>query len=169
METKEKLKLCPYCEGSVHVDATTCLYCGERLTTEDKKIPLAEQKMPESRSLDDSLATHYQPPYVAKSYERTGVPNPAPKVRAKETAREPSQEHKQREKEAFDESNRTIWSLLLLSIGSHLFTLGWLVFFFSDRGKLALEWKSRYWPLYVLLSLPPIYYGWKSLKTPPRE
>ncbi len=159
METKEKLKLCPYCDGRVPIETTECLYCGELFgegVTKEK--PKQKSRLEEMRPLAESLASSYEPPYVAKSHTKPGVPNFSP--RREETLAPPVAQ------EEPEEAKKNVFSLLLLSIGSHLFTLGWLMFFFAEKGRLTLEWKSRYWPLYVLLSLPPLYYGIRSLKSP---
>jgi hypothetical protein len=160
METKEKLKLCPYCDGRVSIEAMQCPYCGEifgeGLAFQKGK---GKSRLEEIRPLDESLASSYEPPYVAKSYTKPGIPNISPRKQKKSTPT-PFQEREEPE-----ESKKSVWSLLLLSVGAHLFTLGWLIFFFSERGQLILEWKSRYWPIYVLLSLAPLYYGARSLKS----
>jgi hypothetical protein len=150
MEKKDKLKLCPYCDGRVVIEATECPYCGEGFGEG------LRQEKPRARRLDESLASSYEPPYVAKFHTKPGVPSTASwreeRVKEEDVAEEP------------EEAKKSLVSLLLLSIGANLFTLGWLLFFFSERGKLTLEWKSRYWALYVLLSIVPLYYGFRSLK-----
>lgn len=160
METKEKLKLCPYCDARVSIEAAECPYCGE-LFGEGvvHQNPKGRLRLDEMRPFDESLASSYEPPYVAKSHTKPGVPSSTPR-KEKKTPPPFSKEVEEPE-----ESKKSVWSLLLLSIGAHLFTLGWLIFFFSERGHLVLEWKSRYWPLYVLLSLVPLYYGARSLKS----
>jgi hypothetical protein len=52
-----------------------------------------------------------------------------------------------------------------LSCGGMLLTLSFVLYFFSEHGRLVLEWKSRYWSLYLLLGAPMVYYGFKKLKT----
>ncbi|MBM3200793.1 MAG: hypothetical protein FJZ56_00100 [Chlamydiae bacterium] len=151
MDKKEKLKLCPYCDGRVVIEACECPFCGEEFGEG------LTQERPRSRRLDESLVSSYEPPYVAKSRTKAGVPNQTPR-------REEPVKLVEEEKEDTQESKKSFISLLLLSVGANLFTLGWLLFFFSERGKLTLEWKSRYWPVYVLCSLAPLYYGFRSLK-----
>jgi hypothetical protein len=79
----------------------------------------------------------------------------------------PKEEKKRVEKRPSDKSDmeegNKLGSILLLSIGGQLFTLAWLLFFFSDGGKVELAWKSKYWPLYLLFSGLFLYQGWKKL------
>jgi ribosomal protein L40E len=167
MQTKEKSKMCPHCEGSIPIDAVECRYCGSSLQKKEEK------KM--AYQTEDSLASLYEPPYAPNrtSPNRYSLSrdDPYPKEEELDTEEEEDLFKKKepisrlkKEKVTDEEEKSHIGSLLLLSIGGHLFTLAWLQFFFSDHGILALSWKSRYWPLYLFLSLPFIYHGWKKLK-----
>lgn len=62
-------------------------------------------------------------------------------------------------------SNETVpfLSILMLTLGCNLLTLGVLQFFFSDHGVLRLEMNASYWFLMVLVAGPLIYFGLKSL------
>lgn len=169
MSTKEKVRMCPFCEGSIGVDATECKYCGSSLLKGAKSSLYQTQ---------DSLASLYEPPYSPsrKGNTRLGVSvdhfaedNQEEELENVHLASErvvktrtPFLEEKSEEEE--DSESSHLGALLLLSIGSQLFTLAWLLFFFSDHGKLVLEWKSRYWFIYALCSLPLLYQGWKRLR-----
>ena len=181
MRTKDKVKMCPYCEGSISILAEECKYCGSSLA----------KKSTASRAYqtEDSLASLYEPPYapsrksavygvpeqeasstsvndpMAGHYEEEEEENPILRSvpKPKRSPRKTSTRKKSVNKEEEEEEQAQIGSLLLLSLGGHLFTLAWLLFFFSDHGKLVLEWKSRYWFVYLILSVPLIYKGWKKL------
>jgi hypothetical protein len=61
-----------------------------------------------------------------------------------------------------EEKQNPFWSILLLSLGTNLFVLGLLQFFFSDQGVLRLEWNSAHWFFYCLGAIPLLFFGWKK-------
>lgn len=152
---KEKVKMCPFCEGSVAFDAEECRYCGSSFVKGSPKIRMPYQT-------EDSLAGLYEPPYSPdRSSSRFSVAEPVEKeeeeVLPKETRKKSTPKKEDREETS------KLGSILLLSIGGQLFTLAWLLFFFSDQGKVALEWKSSYWPIYLIISGLFLFQGWKKL------
>ena len=163
MDTKEKLRLCPYCEGSISIDAKICRFCGSTLKVN-------QEKSSSPYETEDNLASLYSPPYAPKKesarqsfyQEEERHYQEAPRTNYKEAVAAKKELEEEKEQEEREKSH--IGALLLLSIGAQLFTLAWLVFFFSDHGRLTLEWKSRYWPIYLILSLPLLYQGWKRIK-----
>lgn len=171
METKERVKLCPFCEGMIAIEAKVCRFCGSTISHE-------EAKEPSPYEIDDSLASMYSPPYAPNKTQPEQPPaTPQPssyeyeephaqhRYREEEVSyKKQTEETKEEEKEAEVAEESHIGALLLLSIGAQLFTLSWLLFFFSDHGRLTLEWKSRYWVLYLIISLPLLYHGWKRIK-----
>lgn len=161
MRTKEKLRMCPFCEGSIDIDATSCRFCGASLVAEERG------RGPSAYSTQENLASLYAPPYAPPGRKNIHSPSQQAKKRYayEEYEEENRQKKQEREKEKKAEEEKShIGSLLLLSIGAQLFTLSALLFFFSDHGRLTLEWKSRYWFLYMMISLPFLYHGWKKLK-----
>ncbi len=160
MGLKEKVKMCPFCEGNVPLDAEDCRYCGSSFLKGTPKIRTPYQT-------EDSLAGLYEPPYSPdRSSSRFGITSPEEREEPEEA---PKEEKKIREKVPvakadLDEGNK-LGSILLLSIGGWLFTLSWLLFFLSDQGKVSLEWKSKYWPIYLVVSAIFLYQGWKKLST----
>lgn len=161
MSIKEKVKMCPYCEGNVPFDAEECRYCGSSFAKGASKARSPYQT-------EDSLAGLYDPPYSPdRTSSRFGISSPE-EVEEKEEEI-PKEEKKRVEKPLSDktdiEEGNKLGSILLLSIGGQLFTLAWLLFFFSDGGKVELEWKSKYWPLYLLFSGLFLYQGWKKLSS----
>jgi hypothetical protein len=158
MSPKDKVKMCPFCEGSVLIDASDCNYCGSSFAKQtQKKSNLYQQS--------DSLASLYDPPYSKdRTSSRFGIrvddSNDEEEVGEKE---EVKKQVKQTVKKDADEGHK-LGAILLLSMGGQLFTLAWLLFFLSDDGKLSLEWSSKYWPIYLLISFLFIMQGWKKLK-----
>jgi hypothetical protein len=52
---------------------------------------------------------------------------------------------------------------MLLVPGTLLALFGLMVWLFSRDGALELRWDSRFWYVYVLLALPLLVFGWRSL------
>lgn len=75
----------------------------------------------------------------------------------------PKEEEAKKRKERIKQKS-ILLTIFLLTFGSYLFTLGLLVFFFSENGKLILEWKSRYSLLYCLAAAPILYISFIRLK-----
>jgi len=159
METTQRKKLCPNCEGNVSYDAIFCPYCRADLSrAQQKKNAQSESKEQPS----ESLASLYRPPYLVRESHGYGVPDEREGSYAGTQEEEFFEEEDQKEP-----GNRSVWALLLLSIGGNLLTLGLLILFFSEAGRLTLEWKSGTWFLYCFLGAPFLFLGWKclSLKT----
>jgi hypothetical protein len=161
MKPGERQKMCANCNGKVSFEATECPYCAAELA------PLAQATAPsptlfKAQTLQDSLASLYNPPYHSKMNEKE---NPAPKKQAVFTEPEPLIQ-----KETLDmrneENRQDFWALFALIVGGNLITIGLLQFFFSDKGMLTLEWDSRFWYLYCLIALPLFYFGFKKASNP---
>ncbi len=158
MGTKEKVKMCPFCEGNVAFDAEECRYCGSSFVKSSIKERTPYQT-------EDSLAGLYDPPYSpARGSSRFGITAPPEKEEEEDLVKEEPKKKAPSPKIDAEEGNK-LGSILLLSIGGQLFTLAWLLFFLSDSGKLTLEWKSKYWPLYLLISALFLFQGWKKLSS----
>ena len=157
MSPKDKVKMCPFCEGSVAFDRDDCNYCGSSFSKQSaKKSSLY--------SSNDSLAALYDPPYSKdRTSSRFGIRVNEEIEEEVEEKEAPKKIEKKAIKRDSDEGHK-LGSILLLSIGGQLFTLAWLLFFLSDDGKLTLEWTSKYWPIYLLISFLFIMQGWKKLK-----
>ena len=155
MMAKEKVKMCPFCEGNVAFDAEECRYCGSSFIKGATKVRAPYQT-------EDSLAGLYDPPYSPdRSSSRFGIRAPEEREEAVEEEEKPLP--KAQVKESSEEEGNKLGSILLLSIGGQLFTLAWLLFFFSDQGKVSLEWTSKYWPIYLVISGILLFQGWKKL------
>lgn len=145
MPKVEKMRMCPYCEGTNIVSAKTCRFCASCLE---------DDQQPETTNVHQHAENmQYTPPYAPSStmYQDSVY---QPQARDEEYA-EDDQEQTE---------HGHIISLMLLSCGCMLLTISMLLFFFSQHGAVVLEWKSRYWSLYFLLGLPMVYYGIKKLR-----
>ncbi len=165
--------MCPYCEGSIPINAQECKYCGSSFMKKTSNVSPYQT--------EDSLASLYEPPY-APTRKTASFAIPDPEM-SSSMLRDPIMDNEEEEEtfprrkptlkkpthaqqvESDEEESAQIGSILLLSLGGLLFTLAWLLFFFSDHGKLVLEWKSRYWFIYLLVSIPMLYKGWKKLSS----
>lgn len=179
MKASQRKKICWYCEGSVPGDALQCSFCGSDLshTQKNSSTELLHAAY-EEESLDESLASLYRPPYLARdrfkeknthSYiEESYTPRRAnasfSSASHGPTARSMSKEGAAvKEEEEKISGNKDAFSLLFLSIGGFLMTLGLLLFFFSEEGVLMLKWNANYWFIYCFLSLPLLYFGFRFL------
>lgn len=178
MNVNTTKQICWYCEGSVSAEALQCCFCGSELNKENNNSLLTEtaalnsNPTPSNESaietpLDESLARLYKPPYLIR--DRFASPAPLEKIETAphSTSVTPS---KIEEEELFDVTsasdeigNSDALSLLLLSLGGFLLTLGLLLFFFAEEGSITLQWNTNYWFLYCFLALPALYFGFRYL------
>jgi len=153
MKPADRQKMCPNCDGRVVYEATQCPYCFATLQTEGA----AQGTLFKHQSLQDSLTNLYTPPYGARTAE------PAEEKKSQIKTSEPAATVMSMEKEDVSD-NKNFWPILFLSLAGNLFTLGVLQFFFSDQGIVKLEVNGSYWFLFILLSLPLFYFGFKQTK-----
>jgi len=164
MQSSERTKLCWNCEGEVGYDAIFCPYCGSDIKR-PKSQSMDESQENHYKSLNDSLASLYRPPYLAREDHGYGVPDEREEEVFEEEidAHNPFAAPSDVEVEEKEPDGRFVWALLFLLLGSQMLTLGLLVLFFSEEGLLTLEWKSQFWFLYCLLSAPLLFVGYKCL------
>jgi hypothetical protein len=144
MAKVEKMRMCPFCEGSVPLDAPSCRFCGSAF---------------DEPSSDLNQGLNSENPYYSPPYSPTGgsFGDSVFKRENKESIHSSYQETNEEEEKGH------IFALTLLSAGGMLLTLSLLLLFFSEHGRVVLEWKSRYWSLYMIMAVPLFYYGFKKL------
>ncbi|QVL57655.1 MAG: hypothetical protein KFB93_00855 [Simkaniaceae bacterium] len=184
MKQVDRTKVCWNCEADVSYEATYCPFCGTDLLTssvEPTSQPPKQDHKFSDQTLQESLASLYKPPYSVRNRQGFGVPDEREETSYIET--EPPKEetlfhaYDQEEVpmipeegiktlEETEEATRrgSILPLLFLMIGAHLFILGSLLLFCSKNGVVTLEWSSRFWFLYCLISFPLLYFGGRMLK-----
>lgn len=146
-------KMCWSCDGQVSSDAKYCPYCAANLM---ESISEEEEFEPPQKN----LSSLYKPPYTP-TQSTMGVPS----FDEGEDFEEPFELGEYAEAPEEDKKQDAgLWPLLFLSAGMNLLTLGLLLFFFSSRGRLTLEWNSHFWFVYCILSTPFLTFGWKLLK-----
>lgn len=152
MKGIEKFKICAHCDGRIPVEVVICPYCAANLSSMDSSPPASKPTL----SSAESLAGLYSPPYAS------GRSLPTSSIEEKRKLPEVKNEIKGQEtKVALKKSE--ILPISLLVIGSNILLLGLLQLLLSDEGILTLEWHSKYWYLYSLLSAPLLYLGVKGL------
>lgn len=182
MKQMDRTKVCWNCEADVNYEATYCPFCGTDLLTSSAEPPPQTPKHDakfSDQTLQESLASLYKPPYSVRNRQGFGVPDEReePSFKQAEPLKEDplfqSYDQKETEKplvteEKFEEEEITkrgnILPLLFLMIGAHLFVLGTLLLFCSKEGVVHLQWSSRFWFLYCLISFPLLYFGTRLLK-----
>lgn len=149
MAHEEKTKLCWNCEGNVFRSASNCPFCGVYLHPEEEDIRAS------AKSLD--------PPYHFKEKETTKIPispysNPKNNFIAEE------------EKEISNVAvHKSGWKMVVAPLafllsGSLFFLFGFLMLLFSIDGWFTLQWNANYWYIYLLISVPLLYFGWQTLE-----
>lgn len=180
MKQSGRIRTCWNCEADVGYEATYCPFCAADLLTglseQSKKSQKQDGKFSD-QSLQESLASLYKPPYSVRNRHGFGVPDEreeTPYIETQAEKEEPlfqSYETRSPEEELPSRSEEgvalrsSVLPLLLVMIGSHLFVLGALLLFCSKGGVVTLEWSSRFWFLYCLISFPLLYFGGKMLKS----
>ncbi|MDR3624150.1 MAG: zinc ribbon domain-containing protein [Chlamydiales bacterium] len=134
MNSKRNKKLCWNCEGEIDKDAIHCLFCGTELMDQEK---IASKEPPE-------------PPYRQKR-----PPKSKEEVKEKvQVLQEPIQEVQ----------NESTFSFILLLMGAVFFAFSFFLLFFENKGILTLSWNASYWFVYLIISAPLFFFGWKILK-----
>ncbi len=174
MRQKEKKKACWSCDSDVSIHATYCPFCGTDLMQMQQEI--SEEEVPAAPQ--ESLASLYTPPYPSRNRVGVGIPDERKESNSFTSVQPNTQQpfypdHHDSEEvtkvagESTDiqiDNSSGIWPILLLCLGTNLFTLGLLLFFLSDDGVLTLEWNSYAWFLYCICALPLLFFGFKMLK-----
>lgn len=151
MSKQPKKRLCWNCEGSVGATTENCPFCGVSV------IPA---------SLDGPGG--FSPPYRMGSTQENAVPK-SPFAAAESEEKEDSdmdQENhteKSREEDVPEEFKPMLVATIMLLTGSVFFLFGIVLALFSQNGVFTLQWNGNIWFIYSALSLPLLYFGWKSL------
>ncbi|MEM8727114.1 MAG: hypothetical protein AAGE99_00140 [Chlamydiota bacterium] len=188
MKRVDRTKVCWNCEADVSYEATYCLFCGTDLLTSSIKkggqLPKQDHKFSD-QPLRESLASLYKPPYSVRNRQGFGVPDEREESSYLETEPQKEDALLQSYEKGDDQDDPTIpkggiqppderqetarggnvLPLLFLMIGTHLFIIGALLLFCAKDGIVTLEWSSRFWFLYCLISFPLLYFGGRMLKT----
>lgn len=143
-----KKKLCWNCEGRVSFSQENCPYCGVYLS------PTTE---------GDGKDANLIPPYKLASVEDEIPSSP---FGSKPSAAAPAAEKVLpiEEERPKDDLRVLIVTMAMLIMGSGLFLFSVVLMLFSDEGSFVLRWQSDNWYIYLLLSLPMLFLGWRYLQ-----
>lgn len=158
VKPKKRQKLCHHCEGEVDLDVIVCPFCAADLREEKP-----EQQRPAFSPLVSSVKqlhteqSLYPPPYT-RSLE---APSLTPQLQEDNVAASnPPQEE---EVEKTSDIKPTLLGISLFTLGSHFFVLALMLFFFSSQGRLFLQWNAAFWPFYLVVSLPLLFFGYRAV------
>ncbi|CAF22874.1 Uncharacterized protein PRO82_000608 [Candidatus Protochlamydia amoebophila] len=153
MSAVPKKKLCWNCEGNVAKNVDNCPYCGVYIHAVDEEN------------------SGWRPSYHS-SEEEEEIPTPLYQIQENEQNEFQSKEQTELAEGSFVTIEMS-WTLLkkdilptlFLMSGSIFFLFGVVLLLFSQEGTLTLQWKSHYWSVFLGLSLPFIFLGWRFLQT----
>jgi hypothetical protein len=140
MEKNKKNKLCWNCEGRVAMDAENCSYCA---------VYVGPALNSEEEVQDHEIA----PPYkFIEAQENTLLEEAKIAIH-----------HAPQENSSSEGSKQFVLPLAFLVTGSVFCLFGLVLFLYSEQNFFTLSWKSKYWFVYVLLSLPLLVLGFNAL------
>ncbi len=146
MSTAPKKKLCWNCDGRVSMQEENCPFCGVYLSPvfsgqEEDKNSIA----PPYRLVTTEEEVHKAPYAVDDEDSSKSEGNEA--VLSEESM----------------SVQQTIMTMAFLFAGSILLFFGSLLMIFSENGYLTLRWNGEFWYLYLALSMPLMFLGWRGL------
>ena len=143
-----KKRVCWNCEGSVSLNEEVCPFCGVSV------IPASL----------DGTDHGFVPPYMPHSLKGTEAAHPSPyRPWNEESVKETSKEVEEEPKLGTDDFKKVVASTTLLLAGSVFFLFGLALVLFSTDGTFSLKWDGSLWYVYLIFSVPLIYFGWKYL------
>lgn len=151
MNKPVKQKLCWNCEGSVATHIENCPYCGVYLSPEEVE--------------KTSSFSMLKPPYPFSFSEDENVPK-APYAPSPEEKQEEELENSLLEpakKLQTEQILDALIPLVALTSGVVFLLFALALYLFSADGVLTLRWNADYWYIYILIALPCLLLGMKSL------
>lgn len=152
MNAKPKKKLCWNCEGATSFEEANCSYCGVYLH------PLSI-----SDSEEDDI---FNPPYKIQPNNKEEIPESPFNVNKQESVEIEQNEMVAEESVSVLSSGlkETLVPLMLLSFGSIFSVFALVLMLFSQNGIFSLQWNADNWYLYLVVSLPMLFFGWHTLQ-----
>lgn len=134
-----KRKLCWQCEGNCDFEDDNCPYCGVYLHPEGAETHHEEHT--------------FTPPYK--------IPLADEQLASEETVK--PQTVAQTSSIAF------VKPLLFLLLGSTLSVFAFILLLFNHNGYFTLQWNADIWYVYLLVSVPLLWGGWRTLHVADRD
>jgi hypothetical protein len=150
-----KKKLCWNCEGRVSSQEENCPFCGVYINgtlnihggdDEDEEEEVEEEPLDENRA--------HVPLYTP---EAEGSSPPQPQEAPEPAVSTPF---------SLTQYNTEFLSLFCLTSGAVLFLFSMVLVLFADNGALTLQWDASLWFVYLIVSLPALFFGWRFLQKP---
>lgn len=150
MNEQVKKKLCWNCEGSVAKHLETCPYCGVYLSPSQQDLQEAPPKS--SKSLN--------PPFPSSKKSAASISGKPPFQDESATAEE---EEVHEESESEREEGSFLSPLLMFIAGTSFGLFGLSLWLFSEGGRLTLSWSEDWASVFMLIALPLLIFGSRSL------
>lgn len=154
MKPKKRQKLCCNCDGEIDLDVIVCPFCA---------ADLREEKPEQQRTAH--IAGSVRPLAGKEQMSESLYPSTygIPEASASAPLSDPVQAQEIMPAVEEKSNNRTVSSVLLLTVGVQLLLLGFLLVFLSHNGILTLKWDARLWFLYIFASIPFLIFGYRTL------
>lgn len=149
MSAVPKRKLCWNCEGNIALSEENCSFCGVF------QNPYGQGVEPCSKEENQRSSSHL---YALDSLTQEEEPQQQPSPLYEDPsylAQDPAQ--------VIGEAWLLVKPLVCLMIGFSTAFFSLLLFFFSHEGFFTLQWRADMWYIYILISLPALWVGFKSL------
>lgn len=146
--SEQKKKLCWNCEGRVTFTQENCPYCGVYLS------PSSE---------GDGKDANLIPPYKLAASDDE-VPSSSFAKKGETAAAAAIDTTAPVEEAPKDDIRNLIMTMAMLIMGSGLFLFAIVLMLFSEEGSFMLRWQSDNWYIYLILSLPMLFMGWRYLQ-----
>lgn len=148
MNEQVKKKLCWNCEGSVAKHLETCPYCGVYLS-------------PSQQDLQEAPSKTLNPPFPSskKSPASSLGKPPFQDENAEEVAEDAHEEEESSERE----EGSFLSPLLMFIAGTSFGLFGLSLWLFSEGGRLTLSWSEDWASVFMLIALPLLIFGGRSL------
>jgi hypothetical protein len=159
MTNAKNRKLCWNCDGSVHIHATKCPFCGTEL--------VAEEAPPTQQTFQQTYQQPEPPPQPVSQ-----EPPPPPYVQRVQSQSYALPQQSSWQEQLPEEESKPApeprargdaMPLLMLLPGAFFFLFAMLLLLFSEDGLLTLSWQAKHWFVYFLVAMPLLYLGWRSL------
>lgn len=178
-----KKKLCWNCEGTVDREAENCVYCGVYLHPDDVELIEEEENSPQyaaEPTVDEEIEEDdFEPPYTEESSSQNDnlmkrkpvtpyTSNPqdldSREEELDEDFDEEALEKLERPIQSSSEFKTIVLPIVFLVSGAFCFIFSLIMYFFANDGVFTLRWNANYWFIYILLSLPLLFVGWRTLR-----
>ena len=151
MNKIQKKRLCWNCESQVSMDVETCPICGVSV------VP----------AFLEGASVNFAPPYSLGTGNDFGIPKSPYSTESSSASldsvsgNEDTEETE--EQPALDEFKKVLITVIFLFTGSVFFIFSLALALFSQNGILTLQWDGDYWFIYILVAIPLLIIGWRSL------